>query len=75
VQTPDFLPAASAGRRTLVISFGSPDRLVAHSVKKYRAFVLRPDVTLSAYFAMECPIACRGYRTCCPRLVVPSRRG
>jgi alpha(1,3/1,4) fucosyltransferase len=49
--------AASAGRRALVISFGSPDRLVAHSVKKYRALALRPDVTLSAFFAMECPIA------------------
>src|SRR5258707_15299029 len=56
VQTADFLPAASAGRRSLLISFGTPDRLVAHSVKKYRALARRPDVTLSAFFAMECPI-------------------
>jgi alpha(1,3/1,4) fucosyltransferase len=56
VQTLDFLPASSTGRRALVISIGSPDRLVAHSVKRYRALARRPDVTLSAFFAMECPI-------------------
>jgi alpha(1,3/1,4) fucosyltransferase len=56
VQTADFLPATSVRRRALLISFGTPDRLVAQSVKKYRALALRSDVTLSAFFAMECPI-------------------
>jgi alpha(1,3/1,4) fucosyltransferase len=56
VQTADFLPATNVGRRSLLISFGTPDRLVAQSVKKYRALALRSDVTLSAFFAMECPI-------------------
>jgi len=54
-QTADFLPARPDGRRHLLISFGAPDRLVSHSVQKYIALSRRPDVVLSAFFAMECP--------------------
>jgi alpha(1,3/1,4) fucosyltransferase len=74
VQTADFLPATSAGRRALVISFGTPDRLVAHSVKKYRALARRPDVTLSAFFAMECPIVEPTMYRALPRLEQCFRR-
>src|SRR5262245_2327054 len=56
VRTADFLPAKPDGRRNVVISFGTPDRLVEHSVRKYAALASRPDVLLSAFFAMECPI-------------------
>jgi hypothetical protein len=56
VQTADFLPEKPDGRRNIVISFGAPDRLVAHSVRKYLALARRPDVLLSAFFAMECPV-------------------
>ncbi len=42
--------------RNLLISFGTPDRLVSHSVGRYRRLLQRPDVTLSAFFAMECPV-------------------
>jgi hypothetical protein len=56
VHTADAMPAAPDGRRHLLISFGTPDRLVAHSTRKYAALARRPDVTLSAFFAMECPI-------------------
>jgi hypothetical protein len=54
--TADFLPEHPDGRRHLVISFGTPDRLVSHSVRKYAALARRPDVVLSAFFAMECPV-------------------
>jgi hypothetical protein len=56
VHTADQLPAAPDGRRHLLISFGAPDRLVQHSVRKYAVLARRPDVRLSAFFAMECPI-------------------
>lgn len=56
VQTADLLPAIPDGRRNVLISFGVPDRTAAHSVRKYAALARRPDVILSAFFAMECPI-------------------
>jgi len=56
VQTADLLPATPDGRRNVLISFGVPDRTATHSVRKYAAIARRPDVTLSAFFAMECPI-------------------
>ena len=56
VHTADFLPTSSDGRRHLLISFGVPDRMASRSVRKYIALSQRPDVTLSAFFAMECPI-------------------
>ena len=56
VQTADFLPEAPDGRRNVVISFGIPDRMAVRSVRKYIALSRRPDVVLSAFFAMECPI-------------------
>ena len=56
VQTADLLPDTPDGRRNVVISFGVPDRMAAHSVQKYIALSRRPDVILSAFFAMECPI-------------------
>ena len=74
VQTADSLPGAGQGRRALLISFGTPDRLVAHSVKKYEALARRPDVTLSAFFAMECPIVEPTMYRALPRLARVFRR-
>ncbi|MEO8523273.1 MAG: glycosyltransferase family 10 [Caldimonas sp.] len=56
VRTADLLPATADGKRNILISFGTPDRLAADSVRKYAMFARRPDVVLSAFFAMECPI-------------------
>ena len=56
VQTADLLPDAPNGKRNVVISFGIPDRMAVNSVRKYAALARRPDVVLSAFFAMECPI-------------------
>ena len=56
VHTADRMPEAPDGRLNLVISFGVPDRMAVHSVRKYAAWARRPDVVLSAFFAMECPI-------------------
>ncbi len=56
VKTADLLPAEPDGRRNVLISFGTPDRLVEHSVRRYRALARRKDVTMSAFFAMECPV-------------------
>jgi hypothetical protein len=56
VQTADQLPDIPDGRRNVVISFGIPDRMAAQSVRKYIALARRPDIVLSAFFAMECPI-------------------
>jgi len=56
VHTADGLPPQPDGRRHLVVSFGAPDRLVQHSVRKIERWAQRPDVCLSAFFAMECPI-------------------
>lgn len=56
VQTLDLLPRRPDGRRNFVISFGSPDRLVAFTLNKYRALARRPDVVLSTFFANECPV-------------------
>ncbi len=54
--TADLLPDRPDGRRNVLISYGMPDRMPAHTVRKYRALASRPDVVLSAFFAMECPI-------------------
>lgn len=56
VRTADLLPSSPDGRRNLVISFGVPDRMASRSVQKYASLSRRSDVTLSAFFAMECPI-------------------
>jgi len=56
VSTTDALPAAPDGQHRLLISFGSPDRLVSGTVARYRALARRPDVTLSAFVSMECPV-------------------
>ena len=56
VHTADLLPLRPDGRRNVVISFGAPDRLVSHTVRKYAALARRPDVVLGSLFAMECPI-------------------
>lgn len=56
VQTADFLPTEISEQKKIVISFGAPDRLVSHSVRRYRDLSKRPDVVLSAFFAMECPV-------------------
>ena len=56
VHTADLLPDAPDGKRNVVISFGVPDRLAGLSVRKYAALRRRPDIVLSAFFAMECPI-------------------
>lgn len=56
VDTLDRMPAQADGRRNVVISYGMPDRLPAHTLRKYQALSRRADVTLSAFFAMECPI-------------------
>jgi alpha(1,3/1,4) fucosyltransferase len=55
-QTADQLPERPDGRRHLVISFGTRDRMVRFSVSRYRALARRTDVVMSAFFAMECPI-------------------
>ena len=56
VQSADLLPGAPDGRRNVIISFGIPNRMAAHSVRKYVALARRPDVFLGAFFATECPI-------------------
>lgn len=56
VDTADRLPERSDGRRNLLISFGVPDRMATLTVRRYRALARRPDVVMSAFFAMECPI-------------------
>lgn len=56
VRTADFLPRKADGRRNLLISFGTPDRLPSQSVRRYAALGARRDVLLSAFFAIECPI-------------------
>lgn len=54
--TLDALPDRADGRLNIVISFGTPDRLVGHAVRRYQGLARRRDVVLSAFFAMECPI-------------------
>ena len=56
LQTADLLPAVPDGRRHVVVSFGVPDRLVSRAVRRYTKLAGRPDVVLSAFFAMECPV-------------------
>lgn len=53
---PDAPPVGADAPKRLVISFGTPDRLVSLSVRRYRAWARRTDVTLSAFIAMECPV-------------------
>lgn len=48
VRTADFLPEKPNGTRNIYVSMGM--------LNNYPKLVSRPDVTLSAYFAMECPI-------------------
>jgi hypothetical protein len=56
VKTADALPAAPDGKQRLLISFGAPDRTIPRTVARYRALARRPDVTLSSFVAMECPV-------------------
>jgi hypothetical protein len=56
VHTADRLPNEPDGKRNLVISFGAPDPLVTDTLRRYRRLHARPDVVLSAFFAMECPV-------------------
>ena len=56
VRTMDCLPEVPDGRQNIIISYGTPDRMPSQSVARYRALSTRPDITLSALFAMECPI-------------------
>jgi hypothetical protein len=56
VDTSDALPERPDGRRHLLISYGSPDRLPSHSTRRYRTLAKRNDVILGAYFTMECPV-------------------
>lgn len=48
VHTADYLPAEPSDTRNVYVSFGMLD--------KYRRFARRADTTVSAYFAVECPI-------------------
>lgn len=56
VQTADAIPAKPDGRRRILISFGTPDRTVGQTLSRYRALARRPDVLLSTFVAMECPV-------------------
>jgi hypothetical protein len=56
VKTADALPEIPDGKRRLLISFGAPDRTIPHTVARYRALARRPDVILSSFVAMECPV-------------------
>ena len=56
VRTADLIPDRPDGRRHFVVSFGAADRLVSHTMRRYRALSRRDDVVLSAFFAMECPV-------------------
>jgi alpha(1,3/1,4) fucosyltransferase len=48
-RTADYLPAVPDDVRKIYVSMGALDH--------YRSLAKRPDVVLSAFFAMECPIA------------------
>lgn len=48
VHTADLMPSASNGTRNLYVSVGR--------IPNLRALAARPDVVMSAFFAMECPI-------------------
>ncbi len=48
VRTADYLPKTADGNHNLYISLGLLDR--------YQELARRPDLTLSAFFAVECPI-------------------
>lgn len=74
VHTADRLPSEPDGRRHLLISFGTPDRLVSHTVDRYRKMAARPDVTLSAFYAMECPVVEPSMFRALPELATLFRR-
>src|SRR5579883_3260943 len=48
VHTADLLPDTGNGVRNVYVSFGMLD--------KYRRLTKRPDTSVSAFFALECPI-------------------
>jgi len=56
VHTADLLPDRPDDQKKILISFGTPDTLVAHSIRRYEALARRSDVVMSAFVAMECPI-------------------
>lgn len=74
VRTADAIPDRPDGRRKLLISFGTPDRLVSQTVDRYRALGRRPDITLSAFVAMECPVVEPGMFQALPELASLFRR-
>ncbi|MEP6714282.1 MAG: glycosyltransferase family 10 [Terriglobia bacterium] len=47
IRTADYLPAVPDGKQNLYVSSGN--------LSRYRDLARRPDVTLSGFFAMECP--------------------
>src|SRR4051812_17571378 len=49
VHTADALPSEPDGRRNLLISYGTPDRMPEDAVRRYRELAKRPDVTMSAF--------------------------
>jgi hypothetical protein len=68
VDTIDRLPAATDERRKIVISYGTPGRLPSDSVREFRQLAARRDVTLSAFFTMECPIVEPGVYEALPEI-------
>ncbi|HEX7979298.1 MAG TPA: glycosyltransferase family 10 [Gemmatimonadaceae bacterium] len=56
VDTIDRLPQRPDGRRNVVISYGMPEPHPSDAVRRYTTLAKRDDVTLAAFFALECPI-------------------
>lgn len=74
VHTSDALPDAGDRRRKLLISYGMPDRMPSDTMGRYRELANRPDVILSAFFALECPIVEPGMYRALPRIAQQFRR-
>lgn len=66
VHTADLMPAVPDGARNLYTSLGR--------IPNLRALAARPDVTLSAFFAFECPIVEPSLYAALPKLEGPIRR-
>jgi len=74
VHTSDALAGTSDGRRKLLISYGMPDRMPSDTMRRYRELARRPDVVLSAFFALECPIVEPGMYRALPAIARQFRR-
>ena len=68
VDTIDRLATTTDERRKIVISYGTPGRLPSDSVRDLRELATRSDVTLSAFFTMECPIVEPGVYEALPEI-------